>query len=447
MNRFTRATFLIIAVAAASLTAIPARADLIFTRQDNSYANTALGIIQGASAPVSPLISNMGGNAGQGIYPFVNADGKFRTAVTLYTSNGTDVINIYNPGEQSAWATQSAWKAPLYEAVTTLHNTRTMVAMGGSLYATAYDIPIVSKISTGGDVYKQSKKYEYTHLNDKYNGHGEALVAYNNSLYAIFTGVNDPWDLTNGDYRLNELVKLDADLNFVASADMTGKNLDGFTPGSYCVKGNTLYVATLGGVQQFGEKWNPGSCIEAVNLDTMAVSQLVSADAVNKTDPTFKHMFDAVLCVGDKIYIQAAKWTSKDDYTAGYDIRIYETTAEKLKKGDIGVLLKKFVGSYGYRLGLVHDEKTGYLWAGVGYSLWRYDGSSWTEYGSNALSGNIAAYVAINPAGAIDPIAPTPTPSGGESSGGGGCSATGFGLFSFLTIVPLLKYGRKSQKG
>ena len=62
---------------------LPARADLLFTRQDNSYANTALGIIQGSGVPVSPLVSNMGGNAGQGIYPFKNADGYFRVAVTL----------------------------------------------------------------------------------------------------------------------------------------------------------------------------------------------------------------------------------------------------------------------------------------------------------------------------------------------------------------------------
>ena len=87
---------------------LPARADLLFTRQDNNYANTALGIVQGAEAPVSPLISNMGGNAGQGLYPFRNADGNFRIAVTLYTGNGTDVIPIYNPGEQSQWAQPSA---------------------------------------------------------------------------------------------------------------------------------------------------------------------------------------------------------------------------------------------------------------------------------------------------------------------------------------------------
>ena len=60
----------------------PAGAELIFTRQDNSYANTALGIVLGDGAPIHPLVSNMGGNQGQGIYPFVNADGNFRVAIT-----------------------------------------------------------------------------------------------------------------------------------------------------------------------------------------------------------------------------------------------------------------------------------------------------------------------------------------------------------------------------
>ena len=53
---------------AAFCIASSASADLLYTRQDQSYANTALGIIQGDGAPVSPLVSNLGGNQGQGIY-------------------------------------------------------------------------------------------------------------------------------------------------------------------------------------------------------------------------------------------------------------------------------------------------------------------------------------------------------------------------------------------
>ncbi|ANZ44795.1 Synerg-CTERM sorting domain-containing protein [Cloacibacillus porcorum] len=430
-----RRKFIMLMLALSLLAAsLPAQADLLFTRQDNGYSNTALGIIQGAGDPVSPLVSNMGGNSGQGIYPFKNADGNFRIAITLYTGNGTDVISIYNPGEQSQWTQQSSWKAPLREATTTLHNTRMMVEMGGSLYATAYDIPIVSRVSTANDVYKQDKKYEYYHNDSKYNGHGEALNAYNGNLYAIFTGSNDPWNTTSGSYRLNQLVKLDSELNELARVEMKGKNLDGFTPGAYSQKEGRLYVATLGGVQKFGDEWNPESCIEMADLNTMEVTSLITAGEMNVVDPTFKHMFDAVVFVGDKVYIQAAKWTSGEDYTAGYSIRIYETTLEKLSKGDIGKLLRDFTGDYGYRLGLAYDESTNYLWAGVGYSLWRYDGANWTEFGSNALSGNISAYTAVSPTGTITPVEPD-TPLG-DGGGGGGCNGD-WGAIALLALMPL----------
>lgn len=376
--------------------ALPASADLLFTRQDNSYANTALGIIQGAGAPVSPLVSNMGGNAGQGIYQFKNAGGDYRIAVTLYSNNATDVISIYAPGKQSTWANQSSWGKPLREAATTLQNTRGVALLNGYLYAAAYDVPAVNRISTAGDVYTQDKAYQHSFPGTKYDCHGEAIVTWNNSVYAIFTGADNPWDTENGSYRLNQLVKFDGDLKVVSAVDMTGKNIDGFTPGAYTESEGVLYAASLGGVQQFGDKWNPQSCVEMADLSTMKVASLVTAEAMNKTDPSFKHMFDAIAVAGDKVYIQAARWTSGEDYTPGYNIRIYETTVEKLKAGDIGVKIKEFTGSYGYRLGLVYDASTKYLWAGVGYSLWRYDGTAWSEFDSNALKGNVSAYTVVS---------------------------------------------------
>ena len=71
-----------------------ASADLLYTRQDNSNSNTELGIIQGNDDPVCPLVSNMGGYAGQRIYQFANSEGKQRLAVSLYTMGSNDVINM-----------------------------------------------------------------------------------------------------------------------------------------------------------------------------------------------------------------------------------------------------------------------------------------------------------------------------------------------------------------
>ena len=267
-KRFFSILALILALA---FPVIPAGAELIFTRQDNSYANTALGIVLGDGAPIHPLVSNMGGNQGQGIYPFVNADGNFRVAITLYTLNGTDVINIHNPGPKENWKVPQTWNRP-QEAGTSLHNTRILVTSGGYLYGTAYDIPTINRVSTRGDRYTEDKTYLYTPSSSGNKAHGEGLVAYGDVLYAIFTEGHDVWNIAGGGYAPNRLVKLNKDLDVLANKPMLGKNLDGFTPGAYIRQGNLLYVATLGGVQPFGNTYNPESCVEIVNLDTMEIS-------------------------------------------------------------------------------------------------------------------------------------------------------------------------------
>lgn len=416
-----------------------AQADLLFTRQDQSYSNTALGIIQGANDPTSPLVSNIGGNAGQGIYPFLNNNGKFRVAVSLYTLNTKDVINIYNPGTQANWGNKGSWTWPLKEVTTSLSNIRSMTSTGDYLYGTAYDVPLVNRVTTANDSFTEDKVYTFV-PNGQANAHGEGLVAYGGNVFAIFSQVvGDPW--TNGTYLANRLIKFDAELNVVASSDMAGKNLDGFTPGSYIRSGKDLYVATLGGVQQFSSEWNPESGIEIVNLNTMEINQVVSADTVTKSDPSFKHMFTALAISGDKVYVQATKWTSDDPYKPGYSIRIYETSKEELAKGNIGTLAKEFTGTYGWRCALLYDDVTGYLWCGIGYSLWRYDGNEWKEFNENSLGGIISAYVPMS--AADDQIDPEPQPEG-SSGGGGGCSG-GIAGTVLLTLLPLFVISRKRR--
>ena len=414
MKTTKRRTFYFILLLAllAALAPGAAQAELLFTRQDNSYANTALGIVLGNGAPIHPLVSNMGGNQGQGIYPFINADGNFRVAITLYTLKGTDVINIHDPGPKEKWAESQTWNRP-QEAGTSLRNTRALVSLGGYLYGTAYDVPTINRVITKGDRYTEDKTYTYTPLVAGNDAHGEGLVSYGNALYAIFTEGHDVWDISGGGYAPNQLVKLDGNLNVLAKKPMFGKNLDGFTPGAYIRQGNLLYVATLGGVQPFGNTYNPESCVEIVDLETMQISAPVTARKVKESDPTFSHMFGAVAAAWGKIYVQATQWTSVEEYKPGYSIRIYETTANRLAQGDLGRLLRDFKGEYGYRMGLVYDPERNYLWAGVGYSLWRYDGSNWKEFDANALGGNISAYAATR---APEGSANHPSPSSPDVS-------------------------------
>ena len=391
MKRRIYAAFIFMLLAAFCI-ASSASADLLYTRQDQNYANTALGIIHGDGAPVSPLVSNMGGNQGQGIYQFTDANGESRVAISLYTMGGaSDVINIYNPDAAPNWGGESAWKAP-NEVTTSLLNIRRIVSSGPYLYGVSYDNYSVNRMSVSSNGYTEDKSCKYTEAGKE--THGEALVAYDGNLYAIFSiSSGNVW--AGAAYTANKLIKFDEELNRVQTVEMKGKNLDGGAAGAYTLSGNKLYVATLGGVQQFNTNWNPESSIEIVNLDDMTITQPVTAQAMNVKDPTFKHMFKAVVTAGDKVYVQATRWASEDEYKPGYSVRIYETTENALASGDLGKVIKEFTGKTGWSSSMLYDEENKAIWCGIGYDLWRYDGSAWKQYDQNALGGRISAFAAV----------------------------------------------------
>ena len=174
----------------------------------------------GDGAPVSPLVSNLGGNQGQGIYQFTDGNGESRVAVSLYTSGGaSDVINIYNPDASSNWAEASAWTAPA-EVTTSLLNIRRIVSSGPYLYGISYDNYSVNRMAASGDRYAEDKTDSYTEAGK--DTHGEALVAYNRNLYAIFSVASgNVW--TNGTYLANKLVKFDEETKPCADCRDEGK--------------------------------------------------------------------------------------------------------------------------------------------------------------------------------------------------------------------------------
>ena len=81
----------------------PASANLLYTAQTN-YSNTTLGKIVGSTV-TSNLGTNIGGNWGQGIFPFRDAQNQNRVAVTLY-EGGADTIKILDPAALS-------WTSPV----------------------------------------------------------------------------------------------------------------------------------------------------------------------------------------------------------------------------------------------------------------------------------------------------------------------------------------------
>ena len=127
----------------------------------------------------------------------------------------------------------------------------------------------------------------------------------------------------------------------------------------------------------------------------MTITQPVTAQAMNEKDPTFKHMFKAVVTAGDKVYVQATRWASEDAYKPGYSVRIYETTENALASGDLGKVIKEFTGDTGWSSSMLYDEENKAIWCGIGYDLWRYDGSAWKQYDQNALGGIISAFAAV----------------------------------------------------
>ena len=109
----------------------PASANLLYTAQ-TYYSNTKLGKVVGDSATLLTP-NSIGGNLGQGIFPFKDAAGEDRVAVALY-EGGADTINILDPADLS-------WTSPV-QAISprdhSLSNIRKMVSLGDYLYGISY---------------------------------------------------------------------------------------------------------------------------------------------------------------------------------------------------------------------------------------------------------------------------------------------------------------------
>lgn len=399
--------------------ALPASADMLFTRQSSWSDPVALGIVVGDGAPYSPLQSNMGGNSGNGIFPFLDAKGNLRIALSFYTGTGSvagDTLDIYDPGARGNWARPANWDTPVKESLPSVKNIRAVSTIGSYMYVTGYDTQTISRITTTGDSYVESKVW--THPTPA-NRHGEGLVTYGGYVYAIFTNANSPMDEREASYSPNEIWKFDKDLNFVASADMTGRNLDGQRVGACVRYGKYLYVSSFGGSQITDGIWDAenhkwkldedgnriyyrdASCLEMVDLETMEIKSLTTAKEQHEKNKAFKYNFLAMAVYGDSVYVQVNSWEPYNDRN-GYHVLIYKTTADELRKGNIGEVCADWIGHAnqenggGIQMGLVVDPETNYLWVGTGSSMRRFDGTTWHEWTRNDLKGLFSAMAPIS---------------------------------------------------
>ena len=426
----------------------PASANLLYTAQ-TYYSNTKLGKVVGDSATLLTP-NSIGGNLGQGIFPFKDAAGEDRVAVALY-EGGADTINILDPADLS-------WTSPV-QAISprdhSLSNIRKMVSLNGFLYGISYgnnplgsqplDVAQVRRFNTVDDGYTPDG-VSFKHKVSSGQGHGEGLVAHGDFLYAILTESRGGYPFT---YASNSLVKLDANLNKVDSVDLEGKNTDGGTHGAYCQDGGTLYLTSWGGSQPIDTSYNPDSRVEKVDLEELTHSTLVTGQQMRDDDPTWNHHFTAVVVWGGEVYLQTTTWSRLPDVGGrGGQVRLYKKGVADVGNLTSGDKVLSLDTGGGWRVGMIVDGD--YLYVAAGSNLYRYTlpvtaDSAATVFGPGAnnisLGGDISSFASVPSLrgvsaaqAAMDELVQAKAAK--DEKGGGGCDA-GFGWLLLLAVVPV----------
>ena len=275
-----------------ALAVSPAMADILYTASTN-WNTDRFGIIRGDEEPTKDVVTNLGGDAGSGVFSFKNADKEARVAVSQYAYAGNDTVWFYDPETTD-------WSAPLQEAVSPVKNIHHMVAEGNYLYAAGYDDASVGRFDMTSDAFTpDDKTFTCTPDEPGYTAHAERLAAYNGSVYAIFTASSGSYP--NYVYAYHKIVKLKEDLTEEASAALKGKNLDGANVGSTLQIGKDLYVASLGGSQDTSGLFNSDSMIEKVDLETLTSETLITAADAAEKDKEWGYNFYGLAKDGAKI--------------------------------------------------------------------------------------------------------------------------------------------------
>ena len=429
----------------------PASANLLYTAQ-TYYTDTVLGKVVGDTATVLTP-NSIGGDWGQGIFPFEDRLGRSRVAVTLYEGE-TDTINILDPAALS-------WTSPV-QAISgqdhSLSNIRKMVSLGDYLYGISYgnnpyggqpsDIAQVRrfKFNMSNDIYVADGNASFTYTPAAAQGHGEGLAAYGSNIFAILTMTTGSYP--NFDYGQNKLVKLGADLEVVLSVDMVGRNTDGGTPGAYCQDDGTLYLTSWGGSQPTNTSYNPESRVEKVNLGNLTHSTLVTGQQMRNDDATWNHHFTAVAIKGQEAYIQATTWSRLPNVGgSGGQVRLYKKSVADVGNLTSGDKVLSLDTGGAWRVGMIADSN--YLYVASGSNLHRYTlpvtaNSTATVFGpgGTSLGGDISAFASVPSLrgvsaaqAAMDELVQAKAAKD-EKDSGGGCDA-GFGWLLLLVVVPV----------
>ena len=457
MNRWFSGMLLFVLVFALGA---PASANLLYTAQ-TYYTNTVLGKVVGNN--VNLVATGIGGDWGQGIFPFKDAQNQDQVAVTLYQGE-LDTIGVYNPASMEV--------TPLGVVNNSLQNIRKMVSLGDYLYGISYgdnpyqglpaDVAHVRRFKTTNYA-SDNKSFDYNPQPKQ--GHGEGLVAYGGHLYAILTAVTGSYP--NFDYEPDKLVKLTPNLAVVHSVDLVGRNTDGGTPGAYCQDGAMLYVTSWGGNQPVSAEMLPyrdDTRIESADLSVGSLPHFKSIEGYKMParDPGWEHYFTAIAVVNGQAYVQASRWNLREargltpsqvraaGIRTGGEVRLYKVPVDQLGalSGEHRVATISF--SDGWRLGLAVDGD--YLYMAAGKDLYRYRLSPAfaldRTFTPDVLSGDISAFASVpslREVFAAETAPNGPRQAEGEASNEGkkgGCDA-GFGFLALLAVAPAVLYRRR----
>ncbi len=407
----------IFALAAMLLVPMSAWGGVVYTVVDDTYSSGSMGKVPMSASgvpgtPVKNVVTNLGGD--HHVYGFRNEANSLRVLLAQYTNGKADTVWIYDAlGE---------YRAPLKEALwSTFSNNRGAAALGRYLYVVDYDNAKVSKIDMRDDAYGEVSSFAFSGTAG-YEVHGEGIVRVGDYLYALFNEVKGDW--TSLEYNNGKVVKLDADLNVVATADV-GKNAL-----SIKAYNGMLYVVCNGGMQKGGD-FNPDSMIQRVHPNTLAVETLLKAGGASATalpDGWAYDFRDLAFAANGDVYVFAGAY----DATWGqFDSRIFKTTLQGLAAGNVGEVYRDPSGP-GFTWRMEYDNVDDILWFAAGTRLMAYKGAESWEFGPAALGGNFYSFVVVDA-----PVNPAP---GGS---GGGCNSAGFPAFFLLALLPLLPMLKK----
>ncbi|WP_333594673.1 hypothetical protein [Anaerospora hongkongensis] len=259
-----------------------------YTVVNDDYTGGEAGdIIQGAGGVTDITVNKrqvIDLNKDPSLYSFQDAasPGQLRVALSQYkrVQGGAHItadIGIYDPFA-NPWTviSQKKWNH--------IENLYGVVTLGDSLYGIDYDGARIVRITMTGDSYTEIGSYTFPGTAG-YQSNGVAIAAVDGYLYGLFTTVNNPW-LTSPQYLNSTVVKLDAGLVPVTGGQVSvGKNaftLEPFTTVSGTTATTCLYVACIGGRQNFGSH-NPDSCLDVVDLSTMTAKTAFKAGVANGT--------------------------------------------------------------------------------------------------------------------------------------------------------------------